>query len=108
MSSVDIALSGSGPALVPVEIGPEHDRIRAMLQPDAPLERADIAVVLPTSGSTGDPKGVLLPAGALVHSATATLARLGGPGRWVLALSPSRVAGLQVLVRSVVAGTTPV
>lgn len=33
---------------------------------------------------------------------------LGGPGQWVLALPAHRVAGFQVLVRSVMAGTTPV
>ncbi|WP_006247261.1 o-succinylbenzoate--CoA ligase [Mycolicibacterium tusciae] len=33
---------------------------------------------------------------------------LGGAGRWLLALPAHHVAGLQVLVRSVIAGTTPV
>ncbi|HZC25472.1 MAG TPA: AMP-binding protein, partial [Actinopolymorphaceae bacterium] len=102
------ALAGDGHALAPIGPGPERDQIRSMLQVDIPLERDDVAVVLPTSGSTGEPKGALLPASALLHSARATLSRLGGPGRWVMALPPSRVAGLQVLVRSVVAGTTPV
>ena len=37
----------------------------------------------------------------------ATLARLGGPGQWVLALPAHYVAGLQVVVRSVLAGTSP-
>ena len=41
-------------------------------------------------------------------SADATHARLGGPGQWLLALPPSYVAGLQVLFRSVRAGTEPV
>jgi O-succinylbenzoic acid--CoA ligase len=41
-------------------------------------------------------------------SADATHARLGGPGQWVLNLLPAYVAGLQVLFRSVRAGTTPV
>jgi O-succinylbenzoic acid--CoA ligase len=41
-------------------------------------------------------------------SATATLARLGGPGQWLLNLPPTYVAGLQVLFRSVLAGTEPV
>jgi O-succinylbenzoic acid--CoA ligase len=61
-----------------------------------------------TSGSTGDGKGVLLPASALLASASATHDRLGGGGRWLLALPVRHVAGLQVLVRSLVAGTTPV
>ncbi|MGE2688948.1 o-succinylbenzoate--CoA ligase [Mycolicibacterium pulveris] len=68
----------------------------------------DVAVVVSTSGTTGVPKGAMLTAAALTASADATEARLGGPGRWLLALPAHHVAGLQVLVRSVVAGTTPV
>src|SRR5690348_7948917 len=41
-------------------------------------------------------------------SALATEQRLGGPGRWVLNLPSTYVAGVQVLYRSVVAGTEPV
>jgi len=61
-----------------------------------------------TSGSSGEPKGVLLSADALRASARATHEVLAGPGTWVLALPTWHVAGLQVLVRSVVADTTPV
>lgn len=68
----------------------------------------DVAVVVSTSGTTGIPKGAMLSAAALTASATATHVRLGGPGRWLLALPAHHVAGLQVLVRSTVAGTTPV
>lgn len=50
----------------------------------------------------------MLTAAALRASAEATHARLGGPGRWLLALPAHHVAGFQVLVRSVVAGTVPV
>lgn len=68
----------------------------------------DGALVVRTSGSTGVPKDVLLSRDALRASAEATHARLGGPGQWLLDLPTSGVAGLQVLVRSVVAGTSPV
>jgi len=61
-----------------------------------------------TSGSTGAPKRVLLSRSAMRASADATHARLGGPGQWLLNLPPSYVAGLQVLFRSVRAGTEPV
>lgn len=66
------------------------------------------AVVLTTSGSSGDPKRVVLDRSALLASAAGTHERLGGPGQWLLALAPQHVAGFQVLVRSVVAGTDPV
>lgn len=65
------------------------------------------AVVIATSGSSGIPKRVVLGADALRASATATADRIG-EGRWVLALPPGYVAGLQVLVRSLLAGTEPV
>lgn len=68
----------------------------------------DVAVVVSTSGTTGTPKGALLTADALRASATATHARLGGEGRWLLTLPAYHIAGLQVLVRSTLAGTTPV
>ncbi|MEO7351373.1 MAG: AMP-binding protein [Marmoricola sp.] len=65
-------------------------------------------IVIATSGSTGRPKRVLLSRDAMRASALATQERLGGPGRWVLNLPPTHVAGVQVLFRSVVAGTEPV
>ena len=65
-------------------------------------------LVIATSGSTGEPKRVVLSREAMRASALATHERLGGPGQWVLNLPPSYVAGVQVLYRSVVAGTEPV
>lgn len=61
-----------------------------------------------TSGSTGVPKRVQLSRAAMRASADATHTRLGGPGQWLLTLPPTYVAGLQVLFRSVRAGTSPV
>ena len=73
------------------------------------LAAADPApLTVQTSGTSGDPKAVALSAAALTASAQATLIRLGGPGQWLLALPAHYVAGLQVLVRSVLAGTSPV
>lgn len=68
----------------------------------------DIAVVVSTSGTTGVPKGAMLTAPALIASASATHDRIGGPGTWLLALPAYHVAGLQVMVRSILAGTVPV
>jgi O-succinylbenzoic acid--CoA ligase len=65
-------------------------------------------LVIETSGSTGRAKRVLLSRDAMRASALATQERLGGPGQWVLNLPPTHVAGVQVLYRSVVAGTEPV
>jgi len=66
--------------------------------------------VMATSGSTGEPKGVQLGADALLASARASLDRIGArPGtRWLCPLPTSHIAGLGVLVRSLVSGTAPV
>lgn len=90
------ALAGTGPA-VRIGTGP------------APASVPDqVALVVATSGSTGEPRQVALGRDALTASAEATAQRLSGPGRWLLALPTDHVAGLQVLVRSVLAGTRPV
>lgn len=75
---------------------------------DQPAEVDDgTAVVIGTSGSTGVPKRVVLSGEALRAGAEATANRIGS-GRWLLALPAGYVAGLQVLVRSILSGTEPV
>jgi o-succinylbenzoate---CoA ligase len=120
------ALDGSGPAILPVDAGLPAPRIRQLLdafRPEAVIGTdgeararsgsrgvaAETAVIIGTSGSTGEPKGVELSAGALSHSARASLARAGARDgeRWLLCLPASHVAGLQVLVRSLAGGTGP-
>jgi O-succinylbenzoic acid--CoA ligase len=101
------ALDG-GPAVLPVPPdAASRRRLEAVMRPDVPLE-VPVALVVPTSGSTGEPKGAMLPAAALLASARSTLDRLGGPGAWLLALPTTHIAGIQVLVRSLVAGVAPV
>ena len=65
------------------------------------------AAVIATSGSSGIPKRVILSAAALRASGEATAHRIGS-GRWTLALPAGYVAGLQVLARSLLAGTDPI
>lgn len=92
---------------VPADDARQTSLLTTSLRADEPIDD-DVAVVVSTSGTTGVPKGAMLTASALTASAEATHRRLGGPGRWLLALPAHHVAGLQVLMRSVVAGTTPV
>ena len=101
------ALDGAGPALLPLPTGGTRDAVLNAFDLTQPLERNDVALVVPTSGSAGDPKGVMLTAAALRFSAQATHDRLGGPGQWLLALPVTHVAGLTVLVRSLEARTRP-
>lgn len=108
LPDLETALSGSG-ALLPVPAGDARQRrlLMTSLRAGEPIDET-IAVVVSTSGTTGIPKGAMLSAAALTASATATHRRLGGPGRWLLALPAYHVAGLQVLVRSVLGGSAPV
>ncbi|MFT4166079.1 MAG: AMP-binding protein [Microlunatus sp.] len=87
--------------------GPERAQTCAMLRPELPVIEPDAAAIVATSGSTGHPRGVVLSRAALLASARATAARLGGHGSWVLALPAHYVAGLMVLVRAI-AGDRPV
>ncbi|MFN2320642.1 MAG: o-succinylbenzoate--CoA ligase [Dermatophilaceae bacterium] len=68
----------------------------------------DVIVQVGTSGSTGTPKIARLTARALRASANSTLEVLGGPGQWLLATPATHIAGIQVLVRSALAGIRPV
>ena len=122
------ALDGTGPAILPLDAGLSPGRIAEVVaalgagsiedaEGISPVRSAHnegvaegTAVVVRTSGSTGASKGVELSAAALQHSARASLDRLGArPGeRWLCCLPVTHVAGLQVLVRSLVSGTEPV
>ena len=122
------ALDGTGPAILPLDAGLPAWRLAELIGALGPgsIEDAEgvttvrpaenegvaegTAVVVGTSGSTGTPKGVELSAAALRYSARASLDRLGArPGeRWLCCLPATHVAGLAVLVRSLVSGTEPV
>ena len=132
-SALASALDGSGPGVAPVDgsltSAADDGVLRAQVQevasravttvsPAAGRDAAahvmvtsgstDAALVVTTSGSTGAPRAVALTAAALRASANATESRLGGPGQWLLALPLHHIAGLQVLSRSLLAGTEPV
>ncbi len=109
LPAVEAVLAGREPAMLPVPA--DDDRQTRLLTTSLRVGEEideDVAVVVSTSGTTGTPKGAMLTATALTASADATHDRLGGRGQWLLALPAHHVAGLQVLVRSVIAGSTPV
>ncbi|ORB04001.1 O-succinylbenzoic acid--CoA ligase [Mycolicibacter minnesotensis] len=99
-------LDGDAAAFTPVGSDTDPSALTAM-RVDEPIGD-EVALVVATSGTTGVPKGALLTGAALAASAAATHDRLGGPGHWLLALPPHHIAGIQVLVRSLAAGTAPV
>lgn len=89
--------------------GPVTGDPLALLEPlDRALSRPGPAVIVSTSGSTGRPKKTVLTTEALTASGRATERATSGPGQWLLCLPAHYVAGVQVLARSVLAGTTPV
>ena len=107
LPALEEALTGQR-ALLPV---PTNDPARANLLRNTqgvgePIDD-DVALVVATSGSTGTPKGALLTPTNLIASADATHQALGGPGQWLLAMPAAFIAGIQVLVRSMVAGVEP-
>lgn len=97
------------PLLVPIAPGEEEGQVRSDLARRITRVPARTDLILRTSGSTtGTGRLIAMSAAALMASARATHARLGGPGTWLLPLPAHHVAGLQILIRSLEAGTEPV
>ncbi len=96
MVELTSALTGQGPAIGLGEVESTH-------VPDR------VSVVIATSGSTGNPKEVGLSSGALLASARSSNAFLGAKfgDTWSLLLPLTHIAGLNVLIRSMELGTTP-
>ncbi|WP_449373993.1 AMP-binding protein [Arthrobacter psychrolactophilus] len=106
LKALSDAIHGEGPV---VQIAPDGS---FELIPQSELGLAEgseteIAAVVLTSGSTGTPKRTMLSVEALAASSVGTAMALRGEGQWLLALPLNYVAGLQVLVRSLFAGTRP-
>jgi O-succinylbenzoic acid--CoA ligase len=114
-----------GDAVLPVDPrlpGPAVNRLFAKLAPsffvDTEGERHRLgggrsvgggdALVVATSGSTGEPKGVVLTHDAVTASALATSARLGvdpGTDRWLACLPLAHIGGLGVVTRALATDT---
>jgi O-succinylbenzoic acid--CoA ligase len=92
--ALEAALRGDGPALT-------------WNASDLTHVPAECAVVVATSGSTGNPKYVALPATALIASARASHSYLQAEAgdRWSLLLPTTHIAGINVLVRSIELGS---
>ena len=102
------ALSGTGPAIAPTPVvtattsAAYVGSLLRAIAPDEPLEDDRTAVVLATSGSTGNPKGVLLSADGLL----ALNPWRDEPGTWVAAIPLTSAGGLNVLTRALAPGCT--
>ncbi|MCC6216279.1 MAG: long-chain fatty acid--CoA ligase [Polyangiaceae bacterium] len=87
----------------PPAVRTPHDVPRA-LSPELP------ALIVTTSGSTGEPRGVVLSRRAIEASASASAAHLGweADDRWLLAMPPAHVGGVSVLIRCLTGRRTAV
>lgn len=115
-----------GDALLPIDPRLSPGEVRALLGrmrparltgpegthdlPDALPVEEGVALVVPTSGTSGESKGVELTHAALAASAEAVAKRLGSrpDDRWLCCLPLAHIAGLSTLVRSILSGSAPV
>lgn len=111
-----------GDAVLPIDRrlgGPARQRLLEALRPGRlldesgehrltgePVEPGD-ALVMPTSGSTGNPKGVVHTMDGLVASARAGNARLGvgADDHWLACLPLAHIGGFTVLTKALIAGS---
>lgn len=100
----------AGDAVLPVDPrlpGTAADALTTAMRAGEDVEEGD-ALVMATSGSTGDPKGVVL-----THDAVAAAVRLGNAAlevdaasdRWLACLPLAHMGGLNVVLRAVLSGT---
>ena len=86
---------------------PARDRVLAAVRPEDGVDDGD-ALVVATSGTTGEPKAAVLTHDAVAASARATSARLAvdpATDRWLACLPLAHVGGLSVVTRALVTGT---
>lgn len=99
----------AGDAVLPVDPrlpAPARRSLVEVLRVGEDVEPGD-ALVVATSGTTGDPKGVVLTMAAVEASARATSARLAvtADDTWLACLPLAHVGGLSVVTRALLTGT---
>jgi len=106
------ALAGGAP-LAPIPAASSSlpssviESLRTALRPEAPVA-AGTAVIVATSGSTGNPRGVEISAAAAQSLSDEINARAGIDPAWVLAIPATSIGGLNVLIRAHQTGRAPV
>jgi O-succinylbenzoic acid--CoA ligase len=91
--------------------GPEVNEVKPKIAELPDTVSDDTALILETSGSTGIPKRISISREALIASAKASSFALDADetsSQWLLALPINYIAGANVLIRSVMAGSQPV
>jgi O-succinylbenzoic acid--CoA ligase len=87
-------------------IAPEADR--SALHVEQPVRCGEPALILLTSGSTGQPRAVEIPLSALAESAAASAVHFHNQAVWFTALPVTSMGGINTVIRSALAGTAPV
>ena len=100
------AASPTASAAAPTSPPPSASAASPVRAPEPPPGAGRI--VVPTSGSTGEPRGVVHDAETLSAAARGTAAHFGfGPGdRWAVTLPLNHVGGLSILFRALTSGGT--
>jgi len=91
--------------LHPRQTEAEHRAVLDACRRAGRIANADAAAVIHTSGTTGEPRGVVLTCTGLIASLRASAANLGwrDDDCWLLAMSIARVGGLSILTRCLAA-----
>jgi O-succinylbenzoic acid--CoA ligase len=94
----------AGNAVLPIEPSIDDDaaeRLLAAMRPDLPIDDG-VALVIATSGSTGEPKGAELTHAALEASIAACHTRIGvePDDVWLSCLPWQHIGGIQVMLRA--------
>lgn len=99
LATLEAALDGTGPAVVAAQ---------AVDPADWPSVPDEAAVIIATSGTTGQPKPAMLAAASLAQAVDGVQDAFGGPGQSLLAVPPSHITGIAVILRNLAAGHEPV
>ncbi|MCH9814922.1 MAG: AMP-binding protein [Actinomycetia bacterium] len=94
--------------LVPAGSAPHERAMAAAVEADAPVAGDEAGVILPTSGATGEPRGVVLGRAGLRAAARLSMTPIGPPGLWLAALPLTSIGGLMCVVRAAESEFDPV
>lgn len=105
--SLGVATAPLHPKLTPRERQAAIDALEGFEPESSDDPGLRTAAILWTSGSTGLPRGIALPAKAFLHNASATASRLSldASDRWLTTLSLAHVGGLAMAARAAHVGS---